>query len=121
MAVLGLHAVFEHHDAQGTEAALAAFLHEYRIPFPVGIDRPSETEAVPETMRAYSLQGTPSLILIDREGRRRAQHFGSVTDLRLGAEIMALIGERPADLARPEAGGGATSKQACDDAGCPAP
>lgn len=31
IAVIGLHTVFEHHEAQGTKEALAAFLHEYRI------------------------------------------------------------------------------------------
>ena len=38
LAVIGLHTVFEHHEAQGSPAALSAFLHEYRIGFPVGID-----------------------------------------------------------------------------------
>ncbi len=38
LAVIGLHTVFEHHAAQGTPEALAAFLHEYRIGFPVAID-----------------------------------------------------------------------------------
>ena len=33
--VIGLHSVFEHHEAQGTRAALKAFLHEYRIEFSV--------------------------------------------------------------------------------------
>ena len=32
VAVIGLHTVFEHHEAQGTKEALEAFLHEYRWP-----------------------------------------------------------------------------------------
>lgn len=95
VAVIGLHSVFEHHDAQ-TPTALAAFLHEYRIGFPVAVDTPNDAGDLPKTMAAYGMQGTPTLILIDRLGRRRAQHFGSVTDLRLGAEIMALIAEAQA-------------------------
>ncbi|GGJ99005.1 hypothetical protein [Luteimonas terricola] len=39
VAVVGLHTVFEHHGAM-TPLALQAFLHEYRITFPVGVDRP---------------------------------------------------------------------------------
>jgi peroxiredoxin len=50
VVVLGLHAVFEHHEAQGSKAALAAFLHEYRITFPVGIDKQSEHGNIPKTM-----------------------------------------------------------------------
>ena len=41
VAAIGLHTVFEHHGAQGSRTALAAFLHEYKIAFPVGIDAPS--------------------------------------------------------------------------------
>ena len=42
VAVIGLHTVFEHHAAM-TPTSLEAFLHEYRIGFPVGVDgsRPS--------------------------------------------------------------------------------
>ena len=94
VVVVGLHTVFEHHEAQGSRAALEAFLHEYRYTFPVAIDRPSETGAgVPRTMAAYAMQGTPTLMLVDAQGRLRRQAFGHVPDLRLGAEIMALLME----------------------------
>jgi hypothetical protein len=46
------------------------------------------------TMRAYGLQGTPSLILLDRHGDLRLHAFGAVEDMALGAAIAALIGER---------------------------
>lgn len=90
--VIGLHTVFEHHDAQ-TPVALAAFLHEYRIRFPVAVDMPGEGRYLPRTMKTYDMQGTPTMVLIDRAGRRRAQHFGDVPDLLLGAEIMSLLRE----------------------------
>jgi len=93
VAVLGLHTVFEHHEAM-TPTALAAFLHEYRIRFPVGVDAPGTGNGgLPKTMSAYRMQGTPTLILIDRQGRLRAQHFGSVPDLQIGAEVMKLMTE----------------------------
>ena len=93
VAVIGLHTVFEHHAAQGSRDALAAFLHEYRITFPVGIDAPSEGNALPMTMTSYAMQGTPTTILIDREGHLRKQKFGQEEDLVLGAEIMSLLRE----------------------------
>ena len=92
VAVIGLHTVFEHHGAQGSREALAAFLHEYKIPFPVGIDSPSNRGGIPQTMARYGMQGTPTLILVDRRGRLRKQKFGLEDDLVLGAEIMSLIG-----------------------------
>lgn len=91
VAVIGLHTVFEHHKAQGTRDALEAFLHEYRIGFPVGIDESSETAHTPKTMQSYQMQGTPTTILIDRDGYLRKQAFGQVDDMALGAEIMSLL------------------------------
>lgn len=96
VAVIGLHTVFEHHSAQGSREALAAFLHEYGISFPVGIDEPSDGERLPKTMMAYNMQGTPTLLLLDRDGRLRKHKFGMEQDLVLGAEIMALMRESDA-------------------------
>jgi len=89
--VAGLHTVFEHHDAM-TVTALRAFVHEYGIRFPVGVDRPAgDGGPIPQTMTTYRMQGTPTLLLIDRSGQLRRQTFGHVPDLRLGAEIMRLV------------------------------
>lgn len=93
--LIGLHSVFEHHEANSS-AALKAFAHEYRLDFPIAIDSPSPGGPIPRTMSAYRIQGTPTHVLIDRRGRVRKQKFGHETDLRLGAEIMSLILE-PAD------------------------
>ncbi len=95
LAVIGLHSVFEHHDGNSREG-LAAFLHEWRIHFPVAIDAPGDGP-MPRTMEAWQLQGTPSLVLFDRQGRMRARHFGQVADLALGAQLMGLIGEDAQD------------------------
>lgn len=92
VAVIGLHSVFEHHEVM-TPAALRAFAHEYRLTFPLAVDQPSEDDPLPRTMRAYGMQGTPTLVLIDALGRRRAQHFGAVSDLIVGAEIGRLLAE----------------------------
>lgn len=93
VAVIGLHTVFEHHDVMGAQA-LRAFVHEYRLRFPIGIDKPGSRH-VPLTMQAYSLQGTPSLVLIDRLGRVRLNHFGRIEDLVLGALLGQLRSESP--------------------------
>ena len=113
--VIGLHSVFEHHEAQGSPAALAAFIHEYRWPFPIALDLAGEGDRIPQTMRAYALQGTPSLILIDRAGYIRHQHFGHVEDMAVGAQIMALVGETIAELgnATPANEGGGCSDEGC--------
>ncbi|WP_426107636.1 redoxin domain-containing protein [Massilia sp. TSP1-1-2] len=94
VAVLGLHTVFEHHAVMGP-AALDAFIHEYRIDFPVGIDRPSDSEPVPRTMAAYQMRGTPTLLLIDRTGMLRHHIFGVSDDMQVGALLAELIYEAP--------------------------
>lgn len=98
VAILGLHTVFEHHEAQGTRASLAAFAHEYRLTFPIGIDR--QEGRLPITMTAYNMQGTPTLVVVDRHGMRRFQRFGHVDDLTLGSVLGALMSE-PAGSAFP--------------------
>lgn len=90
VAVIGLHTVFEHHSAM-TPIALRAFLHEYRISFPVAVDEPSPETDVPVTMARYAFPGTPSLTLIDKTGRLRLKRFGHQPDLQLGAAITRLI------------------------------
>jgi hypothetical protein len=105
LAVLGLHTVFEHHAVMNA-AALEAFVHEYRLRFPIGIDHAADDSHVPLTMQAYGLRGTPSLVLLDRQGRLRFSHFGVIDDLALGAVLGQLLSE-------PEAG--------CGPQGCALP
>lgn len=94
LAVVGLHTVFEHHHVMMPDA-LEVFLTEYQIRFPVGVDLPDPAGgSIPLTMQAYQMRGTPTLVLIDAEGRRRAQFFGAHDELLLGAEIGALLAER---------------------------
>ena len=114
LAVIGLHTVFEHHAAQGTPTALAAFLHEYRMPFPVGIDAPDPLGGLPQTMRIYGMRGTPTTLLIDRQGNLQLHRFGHVEDMQLGAAIATLIAKGPLPI-------GAVSPVAvgnCTDDGC---
>lgn len=95
LAIVGLHTVFEHHAAMGL-TSLRAFVHEYRIGYPVGVDMPgADGQSMPRTMQAYAMEGTPTTVLIDAEGRIRLQAFGALDDLHLGAEIGALLAQTP--------------------------
>lgn len=91
LVVLGLHTVFEHHDAMG-RVSLEAFLYEYRITFPVAIDRP-QNAGLPATMSRLGLRGTPTLLLIDKDGELRLDGFGQLDDMALGAAVAGLIAE----------------------------
>ena len=107
------------HHAAMTPVSLDAFIHEYRLGFPVGVDEAGAGD-LPKTMEAYGLRGTPSLVLIDRNGYLRASHFGQVSDLQVGAEIAMLLSE----AAYPVAGNGSKASdlsEGCDDTGCPVP
>ena len=94
VSVIGLHTVFEHHPVMNA-AALEVFIHEYRLRFPIAIDRAAAgddtDDVVPQTMRTYGFKGTPSLVLLDKLGQIRVNHFGRIDDLALGAMIGRLL------------------------------
>lgn len=113
VTVLGLHTVFEHHAAM-KPVSLEAFLHEYRVPFPVGVDRHEPGDTMPVTMRSYGMRGTPTMIVIDRVGTVRHHAFGHQDDMQVGALIGALASE-PVSDASPM--GPATSDD-CNANGC---
>jgi hypothetical protein len=124
LAVVGLHTVFEHHAAM-TPAALRAFVHEYGWSFPIGVDTPGSGTALPRTMALYGLQGTPTHLLLDAQGRVALHHFGALDDLAMGAAIGSLLAESNARepvvqgaprarVAEPDA------RPACDTGACEA-
>src|SRR5687768_6221823 len=119
VAVIGLHTVFEHHSVMGRDA-LEVFVHEYRLSFPIGIDKyEGQPQGVPLTMRAYQMQGTPTLVLIDKTGHVRLHKFGHVSDLTVGFSIGALLSEEIGEPA-PARGGTQESGEnsGCDAEGC---
>ena len=116
VAVIGLHTVFEHHSVMGKEA-LEVFAHEYRLRFPIGIDRYGEDDkGLPLTMSAYQMQGTPTLILIDKVGKLRLHKFGHISDLTLGCSIGTLLSERITSVESPV--GSQKNTDLCDENGC---
>ena len=115
--VIGLHTVFEHHEAMGL-SSLRAFLHEYRIHFPVAVDLPGpDGDPLPRTMRAYAMRGTPTTVLFDAQGRLHRQVFGVHDDLLLGAEL-GLLREHATSSAKLPATPEHLSKHSCADDSC---
>jgi peroxiredoxin len=88
LQVIGLHTVFEHHAAM-TPVSLEAFIHEYRLTFPIGVDAAGDGTPLPVTMSRYAMQGTPTSILIGRNGRIIHHGFGQQNEMSLGAMIAA--------------------------------
>lgn len=91
--VIGLHSVFEHHDVM-TSKALKAFVHEYRLSFPIAIDKPSVNNAIPCTMTNFKMKGTPTLIILDKNGYLRVNYFGRMSDMQVGSIIGGLLKEK---------------------------
>ena len=120
LTVVGLHTVFEHHEAMQLPS-LRAFVHEYRIAFPVGVDAPGPSgDQLPLTMRAYGMQGTPTTVLIDAKakGRLRKQIFGVHDDLLLGANLQRLLSEAESSEVPEALSGGAAPDCWCDSGSC---
>jgi hypothetical protein len=93
LTVIGLHTVFEHHAAM-TPVSLEAYIHEYRLTMPIGVDLPGDPGPIPQTMERYGLRGTPSAVLIGRDGRILHHGFGQEEDMALGARIASALAER---------------------------
>lgn len=92
--IIGLHTVFEHHEVMNLEA-LKAFIAQFHIRFPIAVDAPtlpSEGKR-PKTMKKYRLEGTPTLIIIDQQGRIRLNHLGRLGNLEVGNFIGGLLAE----------------------------
>jgi len=60
---------------------------------PACVSENIEDNPIPQTMREYQTGGTPSLLLIDRQGNLRKHKMGHEDDLVLGAELMSLLNE----------------------------
>ena len=90
LQVIGLHTVFEHHAAM-TPVSLEAFIHEYRLTFPIGVDEPGAGTPVPVTMGRYQMRGTPTSLLIGRDGTLLHHGFGQEDDMALGASIASAL------------------------------
>jgi thiol-disulfide isomerase/thioredoxin len=116
VAVIGLHTVFEHHSVMGRDA-LEVFVHEYRLRFPIGIDKYDDhQQRLPLTMHAYQMQGTPTLILIDKAGKLRLHKFGHISDLTLGFSIGTLLSEKIISTETPIES--QINNDNCDENGC---
>ena len=89
--IIGLHTVFEDH-AEMTPAHLAEFVINQGLTFPIAVDTPdSGGGAIPVTMRRFSMQGTPTILLIDSHGLLHLQHFGHLSDKQMIDSINELL------------------------------
>lgn len=93
VAVIGLNIAFEEPEKQ-TKDKLAQFLTEQGLSFAVAKDTQNGGD-IPKTMAAYEIQGTPTTLIFDRQGRLRRHYLGRIDDIRLAAEVMAFCMEAP--------------------------
>lgn len=91
LRVIGLHTVFEHHAAM-TPVSLEAYIHEYDLTMPIAVDQPGDGSPMPVTMERYQMRGTPTHILIGRDGKILHHGFGAGEDMALGARIASALG-----------------------------
>ncbi|MFK0384021.1 TlpA disulfide reductase family protein [Agrobacterium sp. NPDC090273] len=97
LQIIGIHTVFEHHAAM-SPVTLRAFLHEYRLRSPVGVDLAEAGSDIPATMRRFGLRGTPSSVLIGRDGSILNHAFGVEDDIAVGARIATALSARVPEI-----------------------
>jgi hypothetical protein len=95
VVVVSLHSVFEGYEYQ-TPDRLREFVKEAGMLHHVGIDAyESPEQNTPITMQRYEAQGTPQIVIIDREGQVRYSHFGWFEPHPVEAFIERLFEEKP--------------------------
>ncbi len=95
--LIGIHTVFEGHPHQ-TPKRLRQYIKEKNITYPIGIDDYISNERTPETMIRYRTQGTPEMVIIDKMGRIRFQHFGGFNPADVEKLIDTLLEEDSSDV-----------------------
>ena len=90
LTVIGLHTVFEHHQAMQPHA-LEAFIHEYGVNFPVGVAGYEVDKLLPKTMQDWHMRGTPSTFVFSANGDLHLHQFGHVEDMALGIIVGQLL------------------------------
>jgi hypothetical protein len=71
-----------------------AFTYEYKLDFPIAIDTPSN-DAIPKTMQALQLRGTPNTLIWNGRGELAFREFGHVDDLASGAVFGQVFATTP--------------------------
>ncbi|MEO6983203.1 MAG: TlpA disulfide reductase family protein, partial [Edaphobacter sp.] len=71
---------------QGGREKVQKFVDDFKVPYPV---------AFPEAMSqvAWGMQGVPTTILVDREGRVAKIYVGAVREADFRKDVEALLGE----------------------------
>jgi peroxiredoxin len=84
VAVIGLH-------ASGISAAdLKAFAKQHGLTYPIGIDSEDGKHAnFGQTMTDYSVQGIPTVAVVDRKGVLRFIGYGLDEAIRVVGELLA--------------------------------
>ena len=82
--------VFEDGDAEFTVQPMGPDANRWPTVIMIEGAHKANGKSLPKTMEAFEIQGTPTVLIFDRQGRLRRHYLGQVDDFRLGAEVMAL-------------------------------
>ncbi|NWF82678.1 MAG: TlpA family protein disulfide reductase [Bryobacteraceae bacterium] len=86
--IAGVHSAFVGGAAEGIEE----FLQAGGYTLPVGLDMEGEGWT-PRTMEAWGVEGTPTIVLLDKRGQLRMKKLGHMADARLREALDALLAE----------------------------
>ena len=94
--LVSIHSVFEGHAVQ-TPQRLQDYVRQRGLRHPVGIDAYSPRDPLtPLTMKHYEVNGSPSVVVIDKEGKIRFSHLGRFDPAVVESFIDRLLKERGA-------------------------
>ena len=74
--------------ARDNEADARRFVEEYKVPYPVGRDSAGDIG------RRYQIEGTPTTILVNKDGSLYGRSVGAMTEEEFQKSIDALLNQK---------------------------
>lgn len=97
---LGIHSTCSR-TGRSSASDVQTFIANNGFSFPVCMDRPGTHWPVPKTMHNFSVERTPTLVILDPAGTERFRYSGLVSDFSVGVCTFRLIADEMDRVLRP--------------------
>jgi cytochrome c biogenesis protein CcmG/thiol:disulfide interchange protein DsbE len=71
---------------EGGTAKVKQFVEEFHVPYPVALPEPG-------SQMAYGMEGVPTTVLVDRQGRVAKRYSGAVREADFRTDVVSLLAE----------------------------
>lgn len=84
LAIVGI--AMDERDSDEVPRAVSQFLDRFHVPYAIGLNPPM-------SQMGYAMEGLPTTILVDREGRVARTYVGAIREAKFRADVESLLEE----------------------------